>query len=104
MSLSVLAATSTDGMVRRLGGRRWRRLHQSVYVIAVLALVHYFIQSKLNVAEPTAVAGFFLAHGQSGDCLDLGRGSPSLFLVAYEPQYRCGVAHCNRGSDLLPSR
>jgi sulfoxide reductase heme-binding subunit YedZ len=59
LSLSVLAATSTDGMIRRLGGRRWRRLHQSVYVIAVLALVHYFIQSKLNVAEPTVVAGLF---------------------------------------------
>ena len=59
MSLSVLAATSTDGMIRRLGGRRWRRLHQSVYVIAVLALVHYFIQSKLNVAEPMVVAGLF---------------------------------------------
>ena len=59
MSLSVLAATSTDGMIRRLGGRRWRRVHQSVYVIAVLALVHYFIQSKLNVAEPTVVAGLF---------------------------------------------
>jgi sulfoxide reductase heme-binding subunit YedZ len=59
MSLSVLAATSTDGMIRRLGGRRWRRLHRSVYVIAVLALVHYFIQSKLNVAEPMVVAGLF---------------------------------------------
>jgi methionine sulfoxide reductase heme-binding subunit len=59
MSLSVLAATSTDGMIRRLGGRRWRRLHQSVYVIAILALVHYFIQSKLNVAEPMVVAGLF---------------------------------------------
>lgn len=59
MSLSVLAATSTDGMIRRLGGRRWRRLHQSLYVIAVLALVHYFIQSKLNVAEPMVVAGLF---------------------------------------------
>jgi methionine sulfoxide reductase heme-binding subunit len=59
MSLSVLAATSTDGMIRRLGGRRWRRLHQSVYVIAILALVHYFIQSKLNVTEPLVVAGLF---------------------------------------------
>jgi len=57
MSLSVLAATSTDVMIRRLSGRRWRRVHQSVYVIAVLALVHYFIQSKLNVAEPTVIAG-----------------------------------------------
>jgi sulfoxide reductase heme-binding subunit YedZ len=60
MSLSVLAATSTDVMIRRLSGRRWRRVHQSVYVIAVLALVHYFIQSKLNVAEPTVIAGLFV--------------------------------------------
>jgi methionine sulfoxide reductase heme-binding subunit len=40
--LSVLAATSTDGMVRRLGGQRWQRLHQVVYVIAFLALIHFF--------------------------------------------------------------
>ena len=60
MSLSVLAATSTDRMIRRLGGCRGRRVHQSVYVIAVLALVHYFIQSKLNVAEPTVIAGLFV--------------------------------------------
>jgi sulfoxide reductase heme-binding subunit YedZ len=59
MLLSALAATSTDGMIRRLGGRRWRRLHQSVYLIAILALVHYFIQSKLAVAEPMVVAGLF---------------------------------------------
>jgi methionine sulfoxide reductase heme-binding subunit len=59
MSLFALAVTSTDGMIRRLGGRRWRRLHQSAYVIAVLALLHYFIQSKLNVDEPIVVAGLF---------------------------------------------
>ena len=45
-----LAATSTDGMIRRLGGYRWRNLHSLVYAIGVLALVHYFMQSKLNVA------------------------------------------------------
>jgi len=59
MLLSALAATSTDGMIRRLGGRSWRRLHRSVYVIATLTLVHYFIQSKLAVAEPMVVAGLF---------------------------------------------
>jgi sulfoxide reductase heme-binding subunit YedZ len=58
--LAVLAATSTDGMIRRLGGYRWRNLHSLVYAIAVLALVHYFMQSKLNVAEPVAAAGLFL--------------------------------------------
>jgi sulfoxide reductase heme-binding subunit YedZ len=59
LGLSALAATSTDGMARRLGGRRWRRLHQASYVIATLALVHFFQQTKLDEAVPTFVAGAF---------------------------------------------
>ena len=58
--LSALAATSTDGMIKRLGGRNWRRLHRLVYAIGVLALTHYFLQSKLNIAEPAVAAGLFL--------------------------------------------
>jgi methionine sulfoxide reductase heme-binding subunit len=57
--LTVLAITSTDGMVRRLGGMRWARLHQIVYVIALLALIHYFQQTKADVSAPTLVAGLF---------------------------------------------
>src|SRR5258708_37593518 len=38
-------------------GLRWRRLHQLVYVIAVLALVHFYQQTKLDVSVPTVVAG-----------------------------------------------
>ena len=56
---TVLAVTSTDGMVRRLGGMRWARLHQIVYVIAFLALIHYFQQTKADVSAPTLVAGLF---------------------------------------------
>ncbi len=59
VGLSALAATSTDGMARRLGGRRWRRLHQASYLIALLALVHFFQQTKLDEAVPTFVAGLF---------------------------------------------
>jgi len=59
VGLAVLAATSTDAMVRRLGGMRWRRLHQIVYVIALLALIHYFQQTKADVSVPTFVAGLF---------------------------------------------
>lgn len=59
IGLAVLAATSTDTMVRRLGGMRWRRLHQIVYVIALLALIHYFQQTKADVSVPTFVAGLF---------------------------------------------
>jgi sulfoxide reductase heme-binding subunit YedZ len=59
LGLTVLAATSTDGMVRRLGGRRWLRLHQIVYAIALLALVHFFQQTKADVWVPTFFAGLF---------------------------------------------
>jgi sulfoxide reductase heme-binding subunit YedZ len=59
LGLAVLAATSTDGMVRRLG-RRWQRLHRLVYLIALLAVVHFWMQSKLEVWEPTVMAGIYL--------------------------------------------
>ncbi|MCX5514603.1 protein-methionine-sulfoxide reductase heme-binding subunit MsrQ [Kaistia algarum] len=51
-----LAITSTDGMMRRMGGIEWRRLHVLIYPIAALAVVHFFLQSKLGVTEPIAVA------------------------------------------------
>ncbi len=60
VGLAVLAATSTDGMVRRLGGLRWRRLHQIIYAIALLALIHYFQQTKADVTVPTFAASLFL--------------------------------------------
>jgi sulfoxide reductase heme-binding subunit YedZ len=59
LGLAVLAATSTDGMVRALGGLRWRRLHQLIYGIGVLGLVHFFQQTKLDESIPTIVAGLF---------------------------------------------
>jgi sulfoxide reductase heme-binding subunit YedZ len=57
LGLAVLAATSTDGMVRWLGGRRWQRLHRVVYVLVLLALIHFFQQTKADVWLPTFVAG-----------------------------------------------
>ncbi len=59
LGLAVLAITSTDGMMRRLGGVRWRRLHQIVYGIALLALIHYFQQTKADVTVPVFAAGLF---------------------------------------------
>jgi sulfoxide reductase heme-binding subunit YedZ len=60
IGLAALAATSTDGMVRRLGPLRWRRLHQAVYAIALLGLIHYFQQTKADVTVPVFAAGLFL--------------------------------------------
>lgn len=63
--LCVLGATSTDGMIARLGSARWMRPHQFVNAIKVLATVHFFMQSKLDITQPTIMAGIFsllLAH------------------------------------------
>jgi sulfoxide reductase heme-binding subunit YedZ len=53
-----LAATSTNGWVRRLGGRNWQRLHRLVYAIAALAILHFWWQkaAKNNVGEPLVYA------------------------------------------------
>jgi len=59
LGLTALAITSTDGMIRRLGGKRWRRLHQTVYGIGVLACIHYFLQSKADVGEATVMCGLY---------------------------------------------
>jgi sulfoxide reductase heme-binding subunit YedZ len=55
----VLGWTSTDAWMRDLG-RRWKVLHRSIYVLAVVALLHYFIQSKSNVSEPVFVSGLYV--------------------------------------------
>jgi methionine sulfoxide reductase heme-binding subunit len=49
-----LAATSTNGMVRRLGGKRWQWLHRLVYLIAPLAIVHFWWMKagKHDFAQP----------------------------------------------------
>ncbi len=59
LGLAALGATSTDAMISRLGATKWNRLHALVYPIAALGLVHFYIQSKLNVYEPVLMTGVF---------------------------------------------
>lgn len=47
-----LAATSSNAMVRRLGGRRWQNLHRSIYAVAILGVVHYWWLVKKDVTWP----------------------------------------------------
>jgi len=54
--LILLAATSTDKMVRRLGGRRWKQLHQVVYAIAIAGTVHFWWLVKKDITEPLEFA------------------------------------------------
>ena len=51
-----LAATSTQAMMRRLGGRNWQRLHRLVYLIAVGGVVHYWWLVKKDVTQPAIYA------------------------------------------------
>ncbi len=60
LGLAALGVTSTDGMIRRMGALRWNRLHSFVYGIAVLALVHFAMQKKLDISEPALMAGLFI--------------------------------------------
>lgn len=53
-----LAVTSSNGWVKRLGGRNWQRLHRLVYAVAALAVLHFWWQkaAKNDVGEPLVYA------------------------------------------------
>jgi sulfoxide reductase heme-binding subunit YedZ len=56
LALVALGWTSTDGWVRRLGGR-WKRLHRLVWPIAMLGIFHFILQSKSALWEAVTAAG-----------------------------------------------
>ena len=47
-----LAATSTAGWIRRLGGKRWQALHRLVYFSAIAGVIHYVWLVKADIREP----------------------------------------------------
>jgi methionine sulfoxide reductase heme-binding subunit len=51
-----LAITSTAGWIRRLGGKRWQRLHRLIYVTAILGVIHYYWLVKSDVRLPLLYA------------------------------------------------
>ncbi len=53
--LTALAATSTNGMRRRLG-KSWQKLHYGIYVAAILGVWHYWWQVKLDASDPAIYA------------------------------------------------
>ena len=52
-----LAATSTNRMVKRLGGQRWKRLHWAVYLAAMAGVLHYYLLVKADTRIPLSFAG-----------------------------------------------
>ena len=60
-----LALTSTSGMIRRLGGRRWQQLHRLIYISATAGVVHYYWLVKSDETVPlrfAAVVAVLLAY------------------------------------------
>jgi sulfoxide reductase heme-binding subunit YedZ len=55
-----LAITSTNKMVKRLGGKRWGRLHRLVYVAAVAGVVHFWMLVKSDIRLPLTFAFILL--------------------------------------------
>jgi len=56
-----LAITSTNSMVRRLGGKRWNRLHRLVYVAAIAGVLHYWMLVKADTTIPLVFAAVLAA-------------------------------------------
>jgi len=51
-----LAITSTNAMIKRLGGKRWHALHRLAYVAAIAGVTHYYMQVKADVRLPLVFA------------------------------------------------
>jgi sulfoxide reductase heme-binding subunit YedZ len=51
-----LAITSTNAMIKRLGGKRWRALHRLAYVAAIAGVIHFYMQVKADVRLPLMFA------------------------------------------------
>jgi len=54
--LSLLAATSPSRVIKRMGGRRWSRLHRLAYVTACGGALHYYLLVKADTRPPLAFA------------------------------------------------
>lgn len=56
-ALIPLVITSNNRMIKRLGGKRWKRLHQISYVIAAATAVHFYMMVKQDKLEPLIYIG-----------------------------------------------
>src|SRR3954452_13937601 len=58
VGLCILASTSTDASIKRLGAQRWTKLHKIIFVVTPLAVVHSFLKAKRDFTDATIIAAF----------------------------------------------
>lgn len=51
-----LAVTSTNGMIKRLGGKNWQKLHRLIYPTAILGVIHFYWIQKSDITYPILFA------------------------------------------------
>ncbi|MCA1632925.1 MAG: sulfoxide reductase heme-binding subunit YedZ [Acidobacteria bacterium] len=51
-----LAVTSTDRMIKQLGGKRWQKLHKLIYVTAIAGVLHFYLLVKSDTRKPIIFA------------------------------------------------
>jgi len=79
-SMIPLAVTSTDKMIKQLGGKRWQKLHRLTYLSAAAGVFHYYLLVKSDVRKPIAFA----------------------IIIAVLLSYRLFVAYTKRGPKAKP--
>lgn len=57
LSMAPLAITSTNGMIKRLGSLRWKRLHRLAYVAGIAGVIHYYCVGKVVSLQALAFIG-----------------------------------------------
>jgi methionine sulfoxide reductase heme-binding subunit len=55
-----MAVTSTNGWIKRLGGKRWQKIHRRVYLVGVLAVLHFAFLVKADLRLPVMYGGFLV--------------------------------------------
>lgn len=56
LAMIPLAITSTNAMIKWLGGKRWRALHRLAYIAAICGVIHYYMQVKADTRQPLVFA------------------------------------------------
>jgi sulfoxide reductase heme-binding subunit YedZ len=56
LGMTALALTSTRDSIRRLGGKRWNRLHKLIYPVAILGVIHFWMGVKKDESDPMMYA------------------------------------------------
>jgi sulfoxide reductase heme-binding subunit YedZ len=90
-----LAITSTAGWIRRLGGRRWQRLHQLIYVIAILGVIHYAWLVKSDEHKPIlygTLVGLLLAYRLVAWIINRSKHAPARATGAVAPPEKLETA------------